>query len=258
MERTLLRSLHNKLLYSPRGFMKVATIVTLILISFSSLANSSLPNNRHIVIEGKAEITAIPDIAIISFEVSKQSPTSLKAKKEIDKVINTFLEGVSQFGISETDISASSISTEQDYKYVNNEPVANGFSASRDIEVTLKNINQLSSFIDFALENKVNILHRITLASSKSEELEVQVNKQAILNAKEKAKSLAEAFGARLGDIYSINTLSENSNHGYGIEAIVVENFNGSRATMNKPGKFLQERITFSASIHVVFDLDVK
>gem|GEM_PF-3865854 len=60
--------------------------MSLFLICFSSLANGSLLNNRHIVIEGKTDITAIHDIAVMSFEVSRQSTTSLKAKKEIDKI----------------------------------------------------------------------------------------------------------------------------------------------------------------------------
>jgi uncharacterized protein YggE len=238
--------------------MKTLSFVTLFLFSCLAFANTSLPNNRHIALEGKAEINAIPDMAIIYFEVSKNNPTSLGAKQEIDAIINAFLNNVGDFGVKEPDISASSISTSQDYKYVENEPVPNGFLASRDIEVTLKDINQLSSFVDYALKNSINELKRIQLASSKASALKQKVNQLAIKDAKDKAKTLAIAFGASLGEIYSIHTLNENSNYAYGARGIIAEGFGGGMVTMNKPAKYLQERITFSASINVVFDLVVK
>lgn len=237
--------------------MKILSLVLLISFSFLSSANSSLPNNRHIAIEGKAEVNAIPDMAVIMFEISKNNQTSLEAKQEIDSIVNNFLEGIAAFGIKESDISASGISTTQNFTYVENEPKPDGFSASRNLEVTLRDINKLSSFVDFALKNEINELRRIKLTSSKSDALKKKVNELAIKNAKEKGDSLAKAFGANLGKIYSINALSEDSNYGYGNKGKLIERFNASMITVNKPGKYLQENITFSASINVVFDLDV-
>jgi len=237
--------------------MKLLSLALLISFSFISSANSSLPNNRHIAIEGKAEVNAIPDMAVIMFEISKNNQTSLDAKQEIDSIVNNFLEGVAKFGINESDISASGISTSQNYVYVENEPKPDGFIASRNLEVTLKDIDKISSFIDFALKNEINELQRIILASTKSEILKKRVNELAIKNAKEKGDSLAKAFGANLGKIYSINALSEDSNYGYGNNGKLIEHFNSPMITVNKPGKYLQENITFSASINVVFDLDV-
>jgi uncharacterized protein YggE len=236
--------------------MKLLSLVLLISFSFISSANSSLPNNRHIAIEGLAEINAIPDMAVIMFEISKNNQTSLGAKQEIDSIVTNFLGGVAKFGINESDISASGISITQNFTYVENEPKPDGFIASRNLEVTLKNIKKLSSFVDFALKSEINELRRIELASSKSDILKKKVNELAIENAKDKGESLAKAFGANLGKIYSINALNEDSNYGYGSKGKIVEHFN--MITVNKPNAYLQENITFSASISVVFDLDVK
>ena len=238
--------------------MKFLSLVILFLCSFLSYANSSLPSNPHIAIEGKAKVDAMPDIAIISFEVRSHKATSLEAKKEIDEKVNKFLSGLNDFGIDESNISASSISTEPHYTYLIGEPKSDGFDASRNLKVTLKNINKLSSFVDFALKSKINELQNIELTSSKIANFKKQVNELAIQNAKEKGASLAKAFGAKLGKIYSINTYKESSKYGYGRNGVVVEYFNGPRVRLNKPGKYLQENITFSASINVVFDLDVK
>jgi uncharacterized protein YggE len=238
--------------------MKILSMVLLISLSFLANANSSLPNNRHIAVEGAAQLTAIPDLAIISFDVRSTNATSLEAKQNIDERVNNFLAGLKDFGLDESDVSASSISTSQHYTFDEGQEKIEGFDASRSLEVTLKDIKKLSSFVDFALKLKIDELNRIKLSSSKASELKKQANELAIINAKEKGNNLAKAFGASLGKIYSINSNSENSRYQYGGKGTIVEQFNGSMITANKPNSYLQENITFSATINVVFDLEVE
>lgn len=91
-------------------------------------------------------------------------------------------------------------------------------------------------------------------------ELKNEARALAVADAKEKGSLLASAFGAMLGKIYSIGSSTDDSIGRYGannrIERIEVT---GSR--LGKPqvtGQYLQENMVFSASISVVFDLDVK
>lgn len=53
-------------------------------------ANTALPDNRHIVVTGEAQLKAKPDIAVINLEVESLQVSSLDAKKDVDNRINSF------------------------------------------------------------------------------------------------------------------------------------------------------------------------
>lgn len=242
--------------------MKLITAIFLTLFPLITFANSSLPANRHIAVQGTAEVLAKPDMAKISFEVISFKDKSLDAKRDVDDRVNLLLKGLSKYGVKETDVSATSLLTYNDDDKFNVESgtmINAGFVATRTLKVTLRNIEKLNDFIDFALSVKINELTNIELMSSKAAQLEAEAIQGAIDNAIVKGGKLAKAFGAELGKIYSINSNSNRSSYGYGVddfERIVVS---GSKVTRNpfEQGRYLQETITFESSINVVFDLEI-
>lgn len=239
--------------------MKLLSIIFLFTFSSISLASVGLHDNRHIAVTGTAKLKAKPDIAIISLEVESLQASSLDAKRDVDERVNNFLNGMSKFNIDEENVSASNLSTDVDYSIINQVKKLHGYIAYRSLKVTLNNINHLNELLDFALEVGINEVDSIEFASSNAEKLKNEVNALAVNNAKEKAKSLANAFDAQLGKIFSINSTSNNSRYRYGsnrdIEVIEVHGIGKSKENR---GRYLQENIIFSASISVVFDLDVE
>ncbi|WP_462159804.1 SIMPL domain-containing protein [Pseudoalteromonas sp. GB56] len=239
--------------------MKYIIISALLTFSCLSQANNSLLNNRHIAVTGTAQLQAKPDLALISFEVESTQQQSLAAKKDTDSRVNEFLGGLSRFGINEYNVSASSLSTQPVYDYDDNgKQQLKGYSATRRLKVTLRDLSKLNELMDFALNVHIDEIANIQLKSSDEEAIKDEVNALAVKNAKDKGKSLAKAFGAKLGQIYSINSNSNNSYDRYGansdVERIVVT---GSLRKSKEPGRYLQENIVFTSSINVVFDLVV-
>jgi len=243
--------------------MKLFTSVVLLTVaslSFTSpsFANSSLPNNRHIAVTGSAEMMAMPDMAIVHLNVESMKKTSLDAKKEVDERVNNLLDGLADFGVDEDNVSASNIATELRHTYNREEQdkIA-GYIARRTIKVTLKNLDKLNDFMDFALSVKIDAIRNIELKSSKEKQLQQEVNALAVKNAQSKGQALAKAFGANLGAIYSINASSNQSHHRYGGNNEVFQSSARMADTMAKPGRYLQENMVFSAAISVVFDLEL-
>lgn len=240
--------------------MKNLSVIVLLAFSSVTYANSSLPNNRHVSVVGTAQLKAKPDIAVVQLKVESLKKQSIDAKRDVDDRVNRFLDGLSKFNIDTENVSASSITTQVKHSYLNNKQTVEGYTARRNIKVTLNDIKHLNAFMDFALSVKINEISNIELKSSKTDALKDEVNALAVNNAKEQGKSLANAFGAKLGKIYSINSTSNNSHYRYGanndIEQIRVSGIRGNK--LAQPGQYLQENIVFSASISVVFDLKVK
>lgn len=237
-------------------------LTTFLLLICCSSALASVPNNRHIFVEGEAQISAAPDIAVLYFEVNAKEDASLAAKGDVDKRVNDFLNGLKDFEVDERNVSASNITTEPNYYYTDEDKkVLDGYIASRSVKVTLNNIEDLNELLDFALQVKVDEIRNIEFQSSQKESLKREAMFQAVENAKSKGKAMAQAFDASLGKVYSINSENQSFRHRYGfndhVETIQVT---GSRIEADEfqPGRYLQENIIFSASVSVVFDLVVK
>lgn len=224
------------------------------------MAATSLPDNRHIVVKGEAVVRTAPDRADITLEFEAVKAESVQAKQQVDAQVNELLAGLNNFSIDEKSISAGRIFLEPNMRYDENDnQVKDGFRATRKVKVSLKKLSLLDGFLNFALKVGVNQIEQIQLLSTKASDYEQAALDKAVANAKQQGSSLASAFEAKLGRVYSIQSQEIGSHFGYGsntnIERIMVT---GSRINTVPEGKYLQESITFRASVNVVFDLVVE
>lgn len=237
--------------------MMLKSLLLLVLCTSSVMAATSLPDNRHIVVKGEAVVRTAPDMANITLEFESVKAESLQAKQQVDTQVNKLLAGLSNFSIDEKSISAGRIFVEPNMRYDENDNLAkDGFRATRKLKVSLKQLSLLDGFLNFALKVGVNQIEQIQLLSTKASDYEQVALNKAVVNAKQQGNSLASAFEAKLGRVYSIQSQEVGSHFGYGsnnnIEQIMVT---GSRINAVPEGKYLQESITFRASVNVVFDL---
>lgn len=233
------------------------SLLPLVLCSSSAMAATSLPDNRHIVVKGEAVVRTAPDRADITLEFEAVKAESVQAKQQVDAQVNELLAGLNNFSIDEKSISAGRIFVEPNMRYDENDnQVKDGFRATRKVKVSLKQLSLLDGFLNFALKVGVNQIEQIQLLSTKASDYEQAALDKAVANAKQQGSSLASAFEAKLGRVYSIQSQEVGSHFGYGsntnIERIMVT---GSRINTVPEGKYLQESITFRASVNVVFDL---
>ena len=236
------------------------SLLLLVLCSSSAMAATSLPDNRHIVVKGEAVVRTAPDRADITLEFEAVKAESVQAKQQVDAQVNELLAGLNKFSIDQKSISAGRIFVEPNMRYDENDnQVKDGFRATRKVKVSLKKLSLLDGFLNFSLKVGVNQIDQIQLLSTKASDYEQAALDKAVANAKQQGSSLASAFEAKLGRVYSIQSQEVGSHFGYGsntnIERIMVT---GSRINTVPEGKYLQESITFRASVNVVFDLVVE
>ncbi|MBC7009416.1 SIMPL domain-containing protein [Pseudoalteromonas sp. BZK2] len=237
--------------------MMLKSLLPLVLCTSSAIAATNLPDNRHIVVKGEAVVRTAPDRADITLEFEAVKAESVQAKQQVDEQVNKLLAGLNNFSIDEKSISAGRIFVEPNMRYDENDnQVKDGFRATRKVKVSLKQLSLLDGFLNFALKVGVNQIDQIQLLSTKASDYEQAALDKAVANAKQQGSSLASAFEAKLGRVYSIQSQEVGSHFGYGsntnIERIMVT---GSRINTVPEGKYLQESITFRASVNVVFDL---
>ncbi|MEL7579883.1 SIMPL domain-containing protein [Pseudoalteromonas sp. D15MCD-2] len=240
--------------------MMLKYLLPLVLCTSSAIAATSLPDNRHIVVKGEAVVRTAPDRADITLEFETVKAESMQAKQQVDAQVNELLAGLNNFSIDEKSISAGRIFVEPNMRYDENDNhVKDGFRATRKVKVSLKQLSLLDRFLNFVLKVGVNQIEQIQLLSTKASDYQQAALDKAVANAKQQGSSLASSFEAKLGRVYSIQSQEVGSHFGYGsntnIERIMVT---GSRINTVPEGKYLQESITFRASVNVVFDLVVE
>ena len=180
-------------------------------------ANSSLPANRHISVQGTAEVLVEPDMAKILFKVNSVKSEPKAANNALEKKVKLLIDGLNQFEISADDVVASNVKIEKtgmDYIETGHQALSE-YAAIRTFEVTLNSIERVSDLTDFLLNQEVNAIQNIAFLSSKFEQLQAQATQLAIEDAKIKADLLADSFNAKVGEVRTIRSTKNNYDSGF-------------------------------------------
>ncbi|HUQ85458.1 MAG TPA: SIMPL domain-containing protein [Candidatus Limnocylindrales bacterium] len=169
--------------------------------------NSITTNKQNLfTVTGTAEVTAIPDTAMISLGVNKESPTVEAAKEEVNKIINKITQDLKNLGVDEKDIKTTNFSVNPKYDYRDGNQKENGFTVNANIEVKLDSVEKANNAIDIATKDGATLVGNVqfVLDEDKKREFEKKARKEAIAKAKEKAGDIARDAGIKLGRIVDV------------------------------------------------------
>lgn len=197
---------------------------------------------------GIGKATAIPDTAILSLGVTKNAPAVSGAQSQVNTIANKIVKDLKNLGILEKDIKTTNYSVNPQYDYTTGGTRANGYSANQTIEVKVKPIEKVNQAIDTATSDGANIVGGIsfTIDDKTRKDLEEKARKEAVANAKEKAESLANAAGIRLGKIVDVQ---ESYNQDYPIRyaaPFTVEKSDTQQTQVSPGENTIQVTITLS------------
>ncbi len=223
-----------------------------LLLFFSS---SLYAEGRLIAVRGFAEIEVVPDVILMNVEVSKSSKdNATKAKSELDALASRIASGLIKLGISENDISSSTLMMEKDYDYINDKRIFIGYVFNRDIDVVIRDVSKYSKVVQVLVDEGVTAIKYVESDISDRDALEQKALAAASSKAKEKAGFLAKQFGAKLGPVYTIGKQDVDS-EGITLEEIVVT---AQKRTSDETVlyEFNPAPIKVESSIYVEFELE--
>ncbi|MCE9585559.1 SIMPL domain-containing protein [Candidatus Nomurabacteria bacterium] len=210
---------------------KIILIVGIILALFlgvkvlSELKNLNEDDNKNINVisfTGHGEVNAVPDIANISFTIHKEAKTVKEAQDSVAQIENKSLSFLRGNKIEDKDIKTQNASFNPKYDYTNPclnsyprpcDPVSPkivGYEAYESISVKIRNTDNVGTIMQGLGSLSVTDLSGPNFSIDDEDALKAEARKQAIDDAKEKAKSLARDLGVHLGKITSFN---ENGNY---------------------------------------------
>lgn len=228
------------------------TLLALLFAAAPVFAGTPLPDAPHVTATGEGKVTVAPDMARISLTARYRNAAPAAAKRAVDRSIEAFLDLAPGFGLEPAHVTAGDLSVSEDIDTDDDgRKVSSGFVATRDITVELRDLARLGEFLDSVLAAGVNEVDDIVFQSSRADALRVEARAKAVADAREKAGGLAQAFGATLGPVYSINSLNSSFAGRYGEELDRVT-VTGSRMPRSR---YVQPTVDYSERVATVFEL---
>ncbi len=234
--------------------MKGKTILALIMVAALFLVAGcvQIPNNNDntINVQGNAELTVDPDEAEVWVGASFVKDTAQEAQNEVNKIINDIIDGLRYKGFTEDDMETTQLSLREEYTWDEGKRESVGWRATQTLKVKTTDMNKVGIIVDVAVENGANQINNINFGLS--EEKEQQHKKEALskaaANAKEKAETIAESLGVKLG---KIKTVTE-SNYYYAPYRYAMAEVAGMDA-VEEAAKVLPSDVTVTANIAIVY-----
>lgn len=165
---------------------------------------------RQIHVTGEGIVSAVPDVAMLTFSVRSQAEKAGDAFAETSRLANAVLQEVERQGVAARDrqtgqVSLSPVYARDDRRGYDRSRVI-AYEARNSLIVRLRDIDKAGEVIDAAVRAGANGLDSFQLTFDDPRKLQDEARIAAVKDAMEKARAMAEAAGAELGDVISLST----------------------------------------------------
>ena len=166
-----------------------------------------------ITISGTGEVTASPDIAVVTSGVVTDGKTAREALSANTEAMTSLIAVLSAAGIEERDIQTSGFSVQPNYVYSDQRdangyqlpPRISGYRVSNAVTVRVRAIADLGRVLDQAVTVGANTINGVSFSVAETADLMDAARRAAVADALHRAKLLTDAAGVELGRIRSIS-----------------------------------------------------
>jgi len=182
-------------------------LMIFLVIALIVIAGCQVKEGNVIEVEGDSEISVEPDQAEVWAGVSVVKLTAEDAQNEANAVINDIIEGLRAEGIADEDIKTERLSLYEERQWENGKSTVVGWRATQTLKIKTTDLTKVGKIVDVAVDNGANQINNINfeLSEEKEQEYKKQALAEATNNAKEKAETIADSLGVKLGKIKSVS-----------------------------------------------------
>jgi len=184
--------------------LALITACTLILSAGAGHAQDSAPK---LTVTGEGEAVAVPDMATVSLGVSAQNPDPGVAMNEASEVAGAILARLDAMGIAARDRQTSDVGLQPIWNAHDSDRPREitGYEASNRLTVRVRDLDQLGAVLGAVTEDGANRLSGLSFGLQDPDPVSEAARRDAVADAMERAKVLAEAAGVTLGPVLSIS-----------------------------------------------------
>jgi uncharacterized protein YggE len=209
---------------------------------------------RTVTVSGSGEVAAEPDLAHVTLGVEARKPTMAEARAAVATTVDRVLALTRDLRIDPKLVNATRVQVQPEYSWneKDRKRVLLGYIVSRQVQVELRDLEQLGPLLERAVDAGVNQVNDPVLESSRRKSLEREAMAKAVEDARLNAETLARAAGVRLGPVRALNgSSSAPPMPMYRRSAVMADAAMAPEATY-QPGD-----MKFSAVVNAEYDLVV-
>jgi uncharacterized protein YggE len=162
---------------------------------------------RTVAVSGTGEVVAEPDLARVNLGIEARRPTLAEARAEVNAGVDRVLKLTRDLRIDPKQVNSARVQVQPEYNWnpKDRKRVLLGYIVSRQVQVELRDLEQLGPLLERAVDLGVNQVSDPMLDSSRRKDLEREAMTRAVEDARLNAETLARAAGTRLGPIRTLN-----------------------------------------------------
>jgi uncharacterized protein YggE len=180
--------------------------------SLASPALAAEDGPATISIEGRGEVMAAPDTALITSGVTTQGATARAALDANSAAMTELLQTLKEAGIGSRDIQTSGFSVNPNYVYTDARdengytlpPKIDGYVVSNTVTVRVRELEALGAVLDQAVTVGANTVNGISFSVADPATLLDDARRKAFDDARRKATLYAEIAAVELGSVQRI------------------------------------------------------
>lgn len=234
-----------------------------VLSELKSYRDTSL-NYNSITLSGYGEVSAVPDIANVTFNIHKESKTVKEAQEAVEKIETAALDSLKANGVEEKDIKTLNASFNPKYVYQQKvcapdsvycgggKQVLTGYEAHESMSVKVRNIDDAGKIMQELGALGVTDLNGPNFTIDDEDALKAEARKQAIEDAQAKAKVLAKDLGVNLGKVMNF---SEGGDYMdpmyYGRDMMMAESAN----VKSTPAQLPKGENTITSQVSITYEI---
>lgn len=178
------------------------------------LAAEEMPYPR-IMVNGQGVASVAPDMAVLSLTVTREADSAKDALKAGSSAMAGVLAAMKKAGIADRDLQTSGFSIHPRYTHPtsksasqNNAPRIVGYTVRNALKVKVRNIENVGAILDQSVTLGVNEGGNIQFTNDDPSATITAARVAAMKDAADKANTLAEAAGVKVGKILEISEQS--------------------------------------------------
>jgi len=160
--------------------MKTIPVLTSLFLLIASATLPAAEAVRHVTVDGKGLVSAVPDMAEVSMSVEDRNLDIDAAKRRVNDVSADFLALCRKLGIDESRVRSTGLSVYPEYRWNDDrkEQELLAYRVNRQLEVELADLDDLAELMEGAVAAGVNNVSPPRLKSSRERRCEAGIRER--------------------------------------------------------------------------------
>lgn len=158
----------------------------------------------RVSVTGTGCVRRAADIAQATLVVDATRDSAAEARSVAATAAQGVLDALARVGIAVGDVRTAGIDVSPNWEHEDNRPVRRGFTVTNRIAATIRDLEQVGTVLDAALESGATGLDGVTFQLAETGPAETEARRLAVDDARARANTIAAAAGMTLGTLVGI------------------------------------------------------